>query len=247
MWDSQVSSAYQMGASKRKWGCQFRLRELKPQEYSGFVFWKTEHPLFHTKWYYSQNVINLDEFVWNIYIIICVHLLCRINSCNLLFKNDYSAFTTERELLSTIETCKEYANTLIIYRIKVFTDHINDAFNRLKVAYHVFPWVKLLEENGWTIVYVPWKKHVVADAWLCFKIDDLMISQMEALKHLWELEYSSNIRFPRALTLWNQIKVSGLGDKGLSQSYYSIQKIGWYDILNVIMIKSMFICHYRKD
>jgi RNase H-like domain found in reverse transcriptase len=31
--------------------------------------------------------------------------------------------TTERELLSTIETCKEYKNILLGYPIIVFTDH----------------------------------------------------------------------------------------------------------------------------
>jgi hypothetical protein len=45
--------------------------------------------------------------------------------------------TTERhkELLSTIEKCKEYKNILLGYHqpIIVFTDHKNNTFNRLKI------------------------------------------------------------------------------------------------------------------
>jgi hypothetical protein len=41
---------------------------------------------------------------------------------------------TERELLSAIETCKEYKNILLGYHhsIIVFTDHKNNTFNGLK-------------------------------------------------------------------------------------------------------------------
>jgi hypothetical protein len=42
--------------------------------------------------------------------------------------------TTERELLSAIETCKEYKNILLDYPIIVFTDHKNDNFNGLKAS-----------------------------------------------------------------------------------------------------------------
>ena len=37
--------------------------------------------------------------------------------------------TTERELLSTTEICKEYTNILLGYPIIVFTDHKNNTFN----------------------------------------------------------------------------------------------------------------------
>jgi hypothetical protein len=47
--------------------------------------------------------------------------------------------TTERnkEMLSAIETCKEYKNILLGYPIIVFTDHKNDTFNGLKASDHV--------------------------------------------------------------------------------------------------------------
>jgi hypothetical protein len=42
--------------------------------------------------------------------------------------------TTERELLSAIETCKEYKNILLGYHQPniIFTDHKNNTFNGLK-------------------------------------------------------------------------------------------------------------------
>jgi hypothetical protein len=59
--------------------------------------------------------------------------------------------TTERdrELLSDIETCKEYKNILLGYHqpIIVFTDHKNNTFNGLKDSDRVFHtcWLLLLE------------------------------------------------------------------------------------------------------
>jgi RNase H-like domain found in reverse transcriptase len=45
--------------------------------------------------------------------------------------------TTERGLLSTMESCKEYKNILLRYPIIVHTDHKNITFNGLKASDHV--------------------------------------------------------------------------------------------------------------
>jgi RNase H-like domain found in reverse transcriptase len=58
--------------------------------------------------------------------------------------------TTERELLSTIENCKEYKNILLGYPIIVHTDHKNNTFNGLKASDCVLSWLLLLEEYGVT-------------------------------------------------------------------------------------------------
>jgi hypothetical protein len=39
--------------------------------------------------------------------------------------------TEKKEMLSAIETCKEYKNILLGYPIIVFTDHKNNTFNSL--------------------------------------------------------------------------------------------------------------------
>jgi hypothetical protein len=65
--------------------------------------------------------------------------------------------TTKRELLSAIETCKEYKNILLGYPIIVFTGYKNNTFNGLKASDRVFSicWPLLLEEYGVTFEYLP--------------------------------------------------------------------------------------------
>ena len=140
--------------------------------------------------------------------------------------------TTEHELLSTIETCKEYKNISLGYPIIVFTDHKNNTFNGLKASDRVLRWLLLLEEYGVTFEYLPGKKNVVADALSRLDIDDLMIQEEEALALLSESEHS-NIKFPMqtALIFKEQTRVKGLREKGLSQPHYSMQCIEGYDLL----------------
>jgi RNase H-like domain found in reverse transcriptase len=87
---------------------------------------------------------------------------------------------TERELLSTIETCKEYKNILLGYPIIVFTDHKYNTFNGLKASDRILRWLLLLEEYGVIFEYLPGKKNVVADALSCLDIDELTIQNEEA-------------------------------------------------------------------
>jgi transposase InsO family protein len=140
--------------------------------------------------------------------------------------------TTERELLSTIETCKEYKNILLGYPIIVFTDHKNNTFNGLKASDRVLRWLLLLEEYGVSFEYLPGKKNVVADALSRLDIDELKIHQEEVLALLSESEFS-NIKFPMhtALIFKEQMKVQGLREKGLSQPHYSMKHIEGYDLL----------------
>jgi hypothetical protein len=81
--------------------------------------------------------------------------------------------TTERELFSAIETCKEYKNILLGYPIIVFTYHKNNTFNGLKASDRVLHtcWILLLQEYGVTFEYLPGKKNVIADALSRLEID----------------------------------------------------------------------------
>jgi hypothetical protein len=81
----------------------------------------------------------------------------------------YTTTERERELLSAIETCKEYKNILLGYPIIVFTDHKNNTFNALKAPDRVLRtcWLLLLEEYGVTFEYLPGKKNVVTDGYCC--------------------------------------------------------------------------------
>jgi RNase H-like domain found in reverse transcriptase len=85
---------------------------------------------------------------------------CKLNTA----KRKYT--TTKRELLSTIETCKEYENILLDYPIIiVYTDHKNNTFfNGLRASDQVLHWLLLLKEYGVAFEYLPGKKYVVTDA-----------------------------------------------------------------------------------
>jgi hypothetical protein len=91
--------------------------------------------------------------------------------------------TTERhrELLSAIESCKEYKNILLGYPIIVFTDHKNNTFNGFKASNFILRWLLFREEYGVTFEYLSGKKNVytVADALSCLDIDSLKIQEEE--------------------------------------------------------------------
>jgi hypothetical protein len=88
--------------------------------------------------------------------------------------------TTERELVSAIETCKEYKNILSGYHepIIVFTYHKNNTFNGLKNSDRVLRtfWLLLLDEYGVTFEYLPGKTKVAVVP------DDLSRLDIDSLK-----------------------------------------------------------------
>jgi hypothetical protein len=99
----------------------------------------------------------------------------------------YTAIERDRELLSDIETYKEYKNILLCYHhsIIVFTDHKNNNFNGFKVnaSDRVLRLLLLLEEYGVTFAYLSGEKNTafVADALSCLDIDILKIQEEEVL------------------------------------------------------------------
>jgi len=70
--------------------------------------------------------------------------------------------TGEQELLSIVETLKEFRNILIGQRLVVHTDHLNLLYNKLPSP-RVVRWRLLLEEYGAKFVHVAGEENVVAD------------------------------------------------------------------------------------
>jgi hypothetical protein len=157
----------------------------------------------------------------------------------------YTTTERNRELLSAIETCKEYKNILLGYHQPtiVFTDHKNNTFNGLKASDRVLltSWLLLLEEYGVTFEYLPGKKqkNFVAYALSHLDIDRLKIQEEEVLILLSGSENSSisNIKLTipmyTALIFKEQAKVKepGLREKGPAQPHYSTQHTEGYDLL----------------
>jgi hypothetical protein len=71
--------------------------------------------------------------------------------------------TTERELLSIVETLKEFKNILLGQQIVVYTDHKNLTYKNFNTE-RVMRWRLLIEEFGPTIQYIKGPKNVIADA-----------------------------------------------------------------------------------
>ena len=72
--------------------------------------------------------------------------------------------TREQELLSVVETLKEFKNILFGYEVIVYTDHINLTHETLlMLSDRVMRWRLLLEEYGVTWKYIPGKKNIMAD------------------------------------------------------------------------------------
>ena len=71
--------------------------------------------------------------------------------------------TTERELLSIVETLKEYRNVLLGQPIKVYTDHKNLVYKTFNTE-RVMRWRLIIEEYGPELIYIKGENNIVADA-----------------------------------------------------------------------------------
>ena len=71
--------------------------------------------------------------------------------------------TTERELLSIVETLKEFRNILLGHRIIIHTDHKNLTCKNFNTE-RVMRWRLILEEFGPELHYIKGENNIVADA-----------------------------------------------------------------------------------
>jgi hypothetical protein len=71
--------------------------------------------------------------------------------------------TGEQELLSIVETLKQFRDILLGEQVIVHTDHLNILYGKLSND-HITRWRLLLEEYGPQYVHIAGKNNIVADA-----------------------------------------------------------------------------------
>ena len=71
--------------------------------------------------------------------------------------------TTEKELLSIVETLREFRNILLVHQITVYTDHKNLTHTHFNTE-RAMRWRLILEEFGPELKYIKGENNVVADA-----------------------------------------------------------------------------------
>ena len=81
---------------------------------------------------------------------------CRLNKA----QKNYT--TGEQELLSIVETLKEFSNILFGQKVIVHPDHLNLLYNKLPSP-RIIRWRLMLEEFGPKLEHVAGKQNVVAD------------------------------------------------------------------------------------
>ena len=88
--------------------------------------------------------------------------------------------TGEREMLSIVETLKEYRNILLGHCIQVYTDHKNHTNPRtLTASARVHRWRWVFEEFGPEIKYIPGHKNTVADCLSRLERDNTEVEEAE--------------------------------------------------------------------
>ena len=81
-----------------------------------------------------------------------------------LTKTQVNYTTTEKELLSIVETLKEFRNILLGYEIEVFTDHKNLTYETTESAsQRVQRWHGTMQEFGIKLNYIKGEANIVAD------------------------------------------------------------------------------------
>jgi hypothetical protein len=73
--------------------------------------------------------------------------------------------TSEKELLSIVETLKEFRSILLGYEVEVFTDHKNLTYEKEQSdSQRLQRWRSLMQEYDLTLKYIEGESNIVADA-----------------------------------------------------------------------------------
>ena len=138
--------------------------------------------------------------------------------------------TTERELLSIVETLKEFRNILLGQQIVVHTDHKNLTCKNFNTE-RVMRWRLLLEEYGPELRYIKGEHNIVADALSRLDMNQFDYKQDYTPEKKAELFAGddSDLPFPKAYPLtYAEIAHEQALDKALQSAVKKSLKDKWY-------------------
>jgi len=100
-----------------------------------------------------------------------------------------SKYTTgEQELLSIVETLKEFQNILLGQKVVIHTDHLNLLYSKL-ASNRLIRWRMMLEEFGPTVQHIAGTTNIVADALSRLEIEQKDSDEIETENDRLQLSY----------------------------------------------------------
>ena len=127
--------------------------------------------------------------------------------------------TTERELLSIVETLKEFRNILLGQQITIHTDHQNLTYKQF-TSDRVLRWRLYIEEYSPKILYIKGEKNVVADALSRLELKDIpqgspTLESFYAIFEAWNTD-KADLYTKHPLT-YKQLQIAQLKDKAIKK------------------------------
>ena len=129
--------------------------------------------------------------------------------------------TTERELLSIVETLKEFRNILLGHKIVVYTDHKNLVYKHFNTE-RVMRWRLVIEEFGPELRYIKGENNIVADALsrLDMMTDEQHSASYEGRQDLFALDDDDIPDFPKEYPMsYAQLEYEQKKDNALLEAY----------------------------
>ena len=154
--------------------------------------------------------------------------------------------TGEQELLSIVETLKEFRNILFGYNITVYTDHMNLVHNTVLMSSdRIMRWRLLLEEYGITLKHIKGEKNTVADALSRHPIKEPMPTEYTAVEAMAVEPLAEERQFPLELPILREAQIDERKNSTEFRKYFMANRSDFsYRMINGQEILFLRECMY---
>ena len=150
--------------------------------------------------------------------------------------------TTEKELLSIVETLNEFRNILLGYEIDVYTDHKNLTFaTDENISQRQKRWESLVQEFRINIIHIAGNDNIVADALSRLPKEDLPkyedLPKEEKLKRITDADVQQGRRLVYALS---ETPMESDADRKSRDDYY-------HELCSLLQINDFYVTTHSAD